>query len=92
MQESEIEAMVNDGGDLGDSTRSFLEQRRSEAEYDHRMLYLINAFAAAGGLLGILCIPGSYELVKKRAAAHCSASAVPAVRGLRPGGSTCIRA
>ena len=66
MQESEIEAMVNDGGDLGDSTRSFLEQRRSEAEYDHRMLYLINAFAAAGGLLGILCIPGSYELVKKR--------------------------
>ena len=66
MQESEIEAMVNDGGDLGDSTRSFLEQRRSEAEYDHRMLYLINVFAAAGGLLGILCIPGSYELVKKR--------------------------
>lgn len=66
MQESEIEAMVNEGGDLGDSVRSFLEQHRSSAEYDHRMLYIINSLAVIGGLLGLLSILGSYELLKKR--------------------------
>ena len=66
MQENEIEAMVNDGGNLEDSTASFLEQRRSSLQYDHMMLYVINTLAVAGGILGILSIPGSYELVKKR--------------------------
>ena len=66
MQESEIEAMVNEGGELGDSVRSFLEQHRSSAEYDNRMLYIINSLAVIGGLLGLLSIVGSYELLKQR--------------------------
>ncbi len=66
MQEDEIEAMVNDGGDLGESTRSFLEQQRSSAQYDHWILYVINTLAVVGGVLGILCIPGSYELLRSR--------------------------
>ena len=66
MQEDGIEAMVNDGGDLGESTRSFLEQQRSTAQYDHSILYAINALAVLGGVFGLLSIPGSYELLKKR--------------------------
>ena len=66
MQEGEIEAMVNDGAELGESARIYLEQQRSDAQYDHRMLYIINALAVIGGVFGLLCIPGSYELVKKR--------------------------
>lgn len=66
MQESEIEAMVNDGAELGESTRTFLEKHRSSAEYDHMMLYAINALAVIGGVLGILSILGSYELLKNR--------------------------
>lgn len=66
MQESEIEAMVNDGAELGESTRAFLEQHRSEAEYDHRMLYMVNILAVIGGVFGVLCIVGSYELLRSR--------------------------
>ncbi len=66
MQEDGIEAMVNDGGDLGESTRSFLEQQRSTAQYDHWILHVINTLAVIGGVLGILCIPGSYELLRSR--------------------------
>ena len=66
MQESEIEAMVNEGGDLGESTRAFLEQHGSEAEYDHRMLYMVNILAVIGGVFGVLCIVGSYELLRSR--------------------------
>ena len=58
MQENEIETMVNEGGDLGESTRTFLEQHRSEAEYDHRMLYMVNILAVIGGVFGVLCIVG----------------------------------
>lgn len=66
MQENEIETMVNEGGDLGESTRTFLEQHRSEAEYDHRMLYMVNILAVIGGVFGVLCIVGSYELLRSR--------------------------
>ena len=66
MQESEIEAMVNEGGDLGESTRAFLEQHGSEAEYDNRMLYMVNILAVLGGVFGVLCIVGSYELLHSR--------------------------
>ena len=66
MQENEIETMVNEGGDLGESTRAFLEQHRSEAEYDHRMLYMVNMLAVIGGVFGVLCIVGSYELLRSR--------------------------
>lgn len=66
MQENEIETMVNEGGDLDESTRAFLEQHRSEAEYDHRMLYMVNILAVIGGVFGVLCIVGSYELLRSR--------------------------
>ena len=66
MQEEAIAAAVNAGGDLTECARAFVQSGREEAQQRHRMLYAVNALALAGGLLGLLSVPGSFEKFKRR--------------------------
>lgn len=66
MQEEGIAAAVNAGGDLIESARSFIQTGREEAQRHHELMYAVNALAVAGGVLGLLSIPGSFEKTKRR--------------------------
>ncbi|MGN0982242.1 MAG: hypothetical protein ACI4O0_05040 [Candidatus Limivicinus sp.] len=66
LQEGAIAAAVNAGGDLTECARTYVQTGREEAQYRHMMLYAVNALAIAGGLLGLLSIPGSFEKIKRR--------------------------
>ena len=66
MQEAGIASAVNAGGDLVESARAYIQNGRDGAQRHHGLLYAINALALAGGLLGLLSIPGSFEKTKRR--------------------------
>ena len=66
MQEEGIAAAVDAGGDLIESARSFIQTSREEAQRHHELMYAVNALAVAGGVLGLLSIPGSFEKTKRR--------------------------
>ena len=66
MQEEGIASAVNSGGDLIESARAYVQNGREEAQRHHGLMYVINALALAGGVLGLLSIPGSFEKVKRR--------------------------
>ena len=66
MQEAGIASAVNAGGDLVESARAYIQNGRDGAQRHHGLLYAINALALAGGLLGLLSIPGSFEKIKRR--------------------------
>lgn len=66
MQEEGIAAAVDAGGDLIESARSFIQNGREEAQRHHELMYAVNALAVAGGVLGLLSIPGSFEKTKRR--------------------------
>lgn len=66
MQEEAIASAVNAGGDLVESARAYIQSGRDAAQHRHTLLYAINILALAGGLLGLLSIPGSFEKVKRR--------------------------
>ena len=66
MQEEGIAAAVNAGGDLIECARSFIQTGQEEAQRHHGLMYAINALALAGGVLGLLSIPGSFEKLKRR--------------------------
>ena len=66
MQEAGIASAVNAGGDLVESARAYIQTGRDGAQRHHGLLYAINALALAGGLLGLLSIPGSFEKTKRR--------------------------
>lgn len=66
LQEEGIASQVNAGGDLVESARSFVQSGREEAQYRHTLLYAVNALALAGGLLGLLSIPASFEKTRRR--------------------------
>ena len=66
MQEEAIASAVNAGGDLVESARAYVQNGRDAAQRHHGLLYAINILALAGGLLGLLSIPGSFEKTKRR--------------------------
>ena len=66
MQEAGIASAVNAGGDLVESARAYIQNGRDGAQRHHGLLYAINALALAGGLLGLLSIPGSFEKTRRR--------------------------
>lgn len=66
MQEEEIASAVNSGGDLVESARAYIQNGRDAAQRHHDLLYAINILALAGGLLGLLSIPGSFEKTRRR--------------------------
>lgn len=66
MQEEAIASAVNAGGDLVESARAYVQNGRDAAQRHHGLLYAINILALAGGLLGLLSIPGSFEKVRRR--------------------------
>ena len=66
MQEEEIASAVNSGGDLVESARAYIQSGRDAAQHRHTLLYVINILALAGGLLGLLSIPGSFEKTRRR--------------------------
>lgn len=66
MQEEGIASAVNSGGDLVESARAYVQNGRDAAQRHHGLLYAINILALAGGLLGLLSIPGSFEKTKRR--------------------------
>ena len=66
MQEEEIASAVNSGGDLVESARAYIQSGRDAAQHRHTLLYVINILALAGGLLGLLSIPGSFEKIRRR--------------------------
>lgn len=66
MQEAGIASAVNAGGDLVESARAYIQNGWDGAQRHHGLLYAINALALAGGLLGLLSIPGSFEKTKRR--------------------------
>ena len=66
MQEEGIAAAVDAGGDLIECARSFIQTGREEAQRHHELMYAVNALAVAGGVLGLLSIPGSFEKTKRR--------------------------
>ena len=66
MQEEAIASAVNAGGDLVESARAYIQNGRDGAQRHHGLLYAINALALAGGLLGLLSIPGSFEKTRRR--------------------------
>ena len=66
MQEEGIASAVNAGGDLAESARAYVQDGRDAAQRHHDLLYVINALAFAGGVLGLLSIPGSFEKLKRR--------------------------
>ena len=66
MQEEGIAAAVDAGGDLIESARSFIQTGREEAQRHHELMYAVNALAVAGGVLGLLSIPGSFEKTRRR--------------------------
>lgn len=66
MQEEAIAAAVNAGGDLTECARTFVQTGRETVQRRHTLLYAVNALALAGGLLGLLSLPGSFEKVKRR--------------------------
>ena len=66
MQEEGIASAVNAGGDLLESARAYVQNGRDAAQRHHSFLYVINTLALAGGLMGLLSIPGSFEKVKRR--------------------------
>lgn len=66
MQEEGIASAVNAGGDLVESARAYIQNGRDAAQRHHGFLYAINILALAGGLLGLLSIPGSFEKTKRR--------------------------
>lgn len=66
MQEEAIASAVNAGGDLVESARAYVQNGRDAAQRHHGLLYAINILAIAGGLLGLLSIPGSFEKTKRR--------------------------
>lgn len=66
MQEEAIASAVNAGGDLVESARAYVQNGRDGAQRHHGLLYAINILALAGGLLGLLSIPGSFEKTKRR--------------------------
>lgn len=66
MQEAGIASAVNAGGDLVESARAYIQNGRDGAQRHHGLQYAINALALAGGLLGLLSIPGSFEKTKRR--------------------------
>lgn len=66
MQEEAIDSAVNAGGDLVESARAYVQNGRDAAQRHHGLLYAINILALAGGLLGLLSIPGSFEKTRRR--------------------------
>lgn len=66
MQEQGIASAVEDGGDLAESARAYIQSGRENARRHHVGMYIVNALALAGGLLGLLSIPGSFEKTKRR--------------------------
>lgn len=66
MQEEAIASAVNAGGDLVESARAYVQNGRDAAQRHHGLLYVINILALAGGLLGLLSIPGSFEKTRRR--------------------------
>ena len=60
------EDAVDAGGDLIECARSFIQTGREEAQRHHELMYAVNALAVAGGVLGLLSIPGSFEKTKRR--------------------------
>lgn len=66
MQEAGIADAVNAGGDLVESARTYIQDGRAAVQHRHTLLYVINILALAGGLLGLLSIPGSFEKTGRR--------------------------
>lgn len=66
MQEQGIASAVEAGGDLTECARAYIQSGREEAQRLHDLMYIINALALAGGVLGLLSIPGSFEKIKRR--------------------------
>lgn len=66
MQEDGIESRVEAGVQLLDSTEEYLAEGRAQARLGHAMLYLINILAVAGGVFGLLSIPGAFEKFRGR--------------------------
>lgn len=66
MQEEAIASAVNAGGDLIESARAYVQNGRDAAQRHHSFLYAINILALAGGVMGLLSIPGSFEKTKRR--------------------------
>lgn len=66
MQENDIEAMVNDGGELAESARACVENGRSTAHRSRTLMYIINILAVLGAVFGILSIPGAFEKTSRR--------------------------
>lgn len=66
MREDAIASAVDAGQDLTEAARNYIQDGREAARHRHTLLYIINALALAGGLLGLLSIPGSFEKTGRR--------------------------
>lgn len=66
MQEQGIASAVEGGGDLAECARAYIQSGREDAQRHHNLMYMVNALALIGGLLGLLSIPGSFEKTKRR--------------------------
>lgn len=61
MQENRIKQLVDEGGGLVDSSRTYIQEQSREIDQKCVLMYLVNGLAVLGGLAGILAILSAYE-------------------------------
>lgn len=66
MQENDIKTMVNNGGDLIDSSTAYIQECRARAQHNYHGLLFINILAVLGGIFGILSVPVAFEKLRSR--------------------------
>ena len=62
----EVKSAAEANGDLAGSARDYLSTYERQTERLHKRQYVISILALVGGAMGVLAVPASYELVKKR--------------------------